>query len=69
MRCKIGLRKVAKYRQETGLPVVTATVRGGTNHRIDLHLEDGTIIAWWRSTGEFIKIDLDRSDPEAFDRL
>ena len=36
-------RKVRRIAKETGLPVVKIMVRGGTYHRKDLCLEDGTI--------------------------
>ena len=57
MRCKIGEKKIKKYREQTGLPVVSGLVRGGTNHRIDLLLEDGTIMEWYRD-GSMEKSDL-----------
>jgi hypothetical protein len=44
MRQKLGPRKVHKLREQTGLPVVHVWVRGGTDHRRDLGLEDGSII-------------------------
>ena len=42
--CRIGEKKVALYRKKTGLLVVAALVRGGTDHRIDLCLEDGGVV-------------------------
>ena len=47
-RCKIGEKKIKKYRQQTGLPIVRALARGGTNHRIDLCLKDGTVMYWYK---------------------
>jgi hypothetical protein len=52
MRQTVGPKKIARYRRETGLPVVKALVRGDTHHRIDLYLEDGTVMCWYRRTGE-----------------
>lgn len=48
----VGKKKVAKYREATGLPVCTALVRGGTNHRVDLLLEEGKVVYYWPKTGE-----------------
>ena len=47
-RCVVGEKKVEKYRLQTGLPIVTAFVRGGTDHRVDLCLEDGTVASLYR---------------------
>ena len=44
MRQSVGKKKVEKYRVQTGLPVVGALVRGGTDHRVDLLLEDHSIV-------------------------
>lgn len=46
-RCRVGEKKVLAYRNKTGLPVVAALVRGGTDHRIDLCLEDGVVVHWF----------------------
>ena len=43
----MSVKKVAKIRKETGLPIVKIMVRGGTEHRKDLCLEDGTIKCLW----------------------
>jgi len=48
MRCSIGKKKIAKYKKITGLPVVGALVRGGTNHRITLLLEGDLMADWWK---------------------
>ena len=40
----IGAKKVARLREKTGLPVITALTRGGTDHRIDLCLDNGSIV-------------------------
>lgn len=53
-RCIIGKKKVEKYKKQTGLPVVAACTRGGTNHRIDLYLEDGSLMRWFKN-GEIQK--------------
>jgi len=47
-RNRLGDKKVAKLRDQTGLPVVAALVRGGTGHRIDLCLADATITYLYR---------------------
>lgn len=39
----LSYRKVRGLARRTGLPIVAAMVRGGTDHRIDLCLDDGTI--------------------------
>lgn len=43
MRCVIGNKKVKKLCDKTGLPILTAMTRGGTGHRIDLCLSDGSM--------------------------
>jgi len=43
-RQRLGHKKVAKLKQQTGLPVIAVLVRGGTGHRRDLCLEDGTVV-------------------------
>lgn len=47
-RCRVGEKKVSLYCKKTGLPVVAALVRGGTDHRIDLCLEDGVVVHWYK---------------------
>ena len=42
-RQKLGPKKVNKLRETTGLDIVFALTRGGTNHRIDLHLKNGDV--------------------------
>ena len=37
-----------RLKQQTRLPVVTALPRGGTDYRIDLCLEDGTITSLYK---------------------
>lgn len=44
MRNRIGAKKVKKLCEKTGLPVVTALTRGGTDHRIDLCLKGGSVV-------------------------
>jgi hypothetical protein len=46
-RQKVGDKKIERFRRLTGLPVVHAWVRGGTNHRVDLGLIDGVIVSYW----------------------
>lgn len=43
-RCKLGLKKVAKLKRETGLDIVTVFMRGGTDHRKDLILSNGKTV-------------------------
>jgi hypothetical protein len=54
-RQRVGDKKVAKYRALTGLPVLAALVRGGTDHRVDLLLADGSVMDWYPKTGEMEK--------------
>lgn len=44
----MGRKKVLAIRRSTGLPVCGVLVRGGTDHRKDLLLEDGTIAHLYR---------------------
>jgi len=55
MRQTLGKKKIAFYKKKTGLPVVGGMVRGDTDHRVDLLLEDG-LVAWLYKNGE-IEID------------
>jgi hypothetical protein len=48
MRQSVGTRKVRQLAARTGLPVVGAQVRGGTDHRIDLCLSNGSIASLYR---------------------
>ena len=48
MRQRVGEKKLRRLRDQTGLPVVAAMVRGGTDHRIDLCLEGGHVAALYR---------------------
>lgn len=56
-RCKIGEKKVKKYRKITGLPVLSALTRGGTDHRVDLLLDDGSVTYLYKD-GSMEKSDL-----------
>lgn len=47
MRQRMSERNVAKLRDRTGLPIVKVLVRGGTGHRKDLCLQDGTVTCLW----------------------
>lgn len=47
----VRAKKVRKYAKATGLPVVRALVRGGTDHRVDLCLEDGSVVMYWPRDG------------------
>lgn len=48
MRQLLGTKKVKRLAAETGLPIVKVMVRGGTDHRKDLCLEDGSIVSLYR---------------------
>lgn len=43
MRQALGEKKVRKLAKETGLNLVGALVRGGTDHRIDLLVDNGDV--------------------------
>ena len=43
-RQRLGDKKLKKLRKKLGLPIMVAQVRGNTDHRIDLFLEDHTWI-------------------------
>lgn len=43
-RQRLGRKKIESLKQQTGLPIVAVLVRGNTNHRLDLCLEDKTIV-------------------------
>lgn len=47
MRQLLGEKKTRRLRQQTGLPIAFVKVRGNTEHRKDLYLEDGTIVHLW----------------------
>jgi hypothetical protein len=44
MRQRLGKKKMEALRKQTGLAIVAVMVRGGTDHREDLCLDDGSII-------------------------
>ena len=46
-RQKLGIKKVMRLRRETGLDIIGVLVRGGTDHRQDLCLRDGSIVNLW----------------------
>lgn len=48
MRQRLGTKKTRRLAKETGLPIVCVMVRGGTNHRRDLCLRDGSIVYLYR---------------------
>lgn len=48
MRCAMGAKKVDRLRRMTGLPLVAALTRGGTDHRVDLILANGTMFALYK---------------------
>lgn len=47
-RQRMSDKNVRKLAAETGLPVVRVLVRGGTGHRRDLCLEDGSVVHLYR---------------------
>jgi hypothetical protein len=42
MRCLLSKKKINRLREETGLNIVSATVRGNTDHQIFVTLADGS---------------------------
>lgn len=68
MRQRMGVRKVKQLREKTGLPVVAVLVRGGTDHRRDLCLEDGSVVHLYRD-GELERSDIrHRCSPDVPDQ-
>jgi hypothetical protein len=47
MRQLLSEKNVRKLAKRYNLPIVNVMVRGGTDHRKDLCLEDGSIINLW----------------------
>ena len=47
-RQRLGEKKLRRMRELTGLDLVAVVVRGGTDHRRDLWLRNGTIVYLWR---------------------
>jgi len=56
-RQSLGLKKVAKLMQSTGLPLVGVLVRGGTDHRKDLLINDGSVVHLYRD-GSMVKSEI-----------
>ena len=54
---RLGKKKVNKLRIKTGLDIVHVLVRGGTNHRLDLCVKDGTLYHLFKD-GEIEKSDI-----------
>ena len=52
-RCRLGKKKIEKYRKQLGLPIISGLVRGNTDHRIDFTLEDGRHICLYKD-GEIL---------------
>jgi hypothetical protein len=44
MRQTLSKKNVNKIARQTGLPVLAVLVRGGTDHRKDLCLDDGSVM-------------------------
>ena len=57
MRQRLSKRKVRQLRERTGLDIQHVLVRGGTRHRRDLCLADGSVVHLHR-TGELERTDL-----------
>ena len=47
-RQRMSEKNTAKIREQTGLPVMAVLVRGGTAHRKDLCMEDGSVVCLYR---------------------
>ena len=50
MRCLLSTRRAIHYARKAGIDpagVNGAMTRGGTDHRIDLLMLDGSITSWW----------------------
>jgi hypothetical protein len=47
-RQRLGTKKIEKLKRETGLPIVAALVRGNTDHRLDLCLDDASVVHLYR---------------------
>jgi hypothetical protein len=43
----LGRKKTVALRKQTGLDIIAVLVRGGTEHRRDLCLRDGTVKFMW----------------------
>jgi len=64
MRQCLGPKKVVRLRKVLNLPIEHVLVRGNTNHRQDLCLEDGSIVMYWPKTGEMIRDTMRWKDKE-----
>ena len=53
MRQSMSQKNVRKYSKLLNLDIVRILVRGGTDHRKDLHLKDGTIIYLYPGGGMY----------------
>ena len=47
-RQKVGEKKLRRLAEKTGLDLVAALVRGGTDHRIDLCVRGGEVVHLYR---------------------
>ena len=52
MRQWVGEKKLRRLRAKLNLDIEGALVRGGTGHRVDLCLRDGSIMHYWPRTQE-----------------
>ncbi len=55
VRQHLSKKKVARLAAHTGFDVVYVLVRGGTDHRQDLCLRDGSIIYFWRGSNDVME--------------
>lgn len=74
MRQRLGARKLRLYSRLTGETCVSGMVRGGTYHRVDLVLEDGRKIEYWRNgeiTGQtgIVKVTVQTEDGKEITRI
>lgn len=67
MRQQLGKAKVERYRRQTGLDVIAGQVRGGTNHRVDLCLRDGSVVYLWPNGRTEKAVDLTHCLPNVFE--
>ena len=58
MRNLLSPKKVKSYAKKLDMPIVKIMTRGGTNHRLDLYLENGTVMHYWQKQNKLEKSDL-----------
>lgn len=52
-RQQLGSKKLNKLIKSTGLDIAKAYIRGNTNHRVDLYLNDGRVFSLFKD-GELV---------------